>query len=92
MLKRVLDDMKFAEFPWPRLADSEFAPVWVGNGFRVGSEFSEILSYGESESAWSDELTAMHEAEATPQTEVDAEVEKVLEKSKHQKVALPKGH
>ena len=64
-LKRVLDDMNFADFPWPRLANNEPTPVWVGNGFRVGSEFSEILSYGESESAWSDELTAMHETEAS---------------------------
>ena len=63
--------MKFAEFPWPRLADSEFVPVWVGNGFRVGSEFSEVLSYGKSESAWSDELTAMHEAEASSSHPID---------------------
>jgi 2-C-methyl-D-erythritol 2,4-cyclodiphosphate synthase len=34
---------------------------------------------------------AMHEAEATPQTEVDAEVEKVLEHAQHEKLALPKG-
>jgi ubiquinone/menaquinone biosynthesis C-methylase UbiE len=71
VLKRVLDDMKFADFPWPRLADNKHAPVWVGNGFRVGSEFSEILSYGESESAWSDELTAMHEAEASTSHPID---------------------
>jgi 2-C-methyl-D-erythritol 2,4-cyclodiphosphate synthase len=37
-----------------------------------------------------DSTRAMHEAEATPQTEVDAEVEKVLEKANHSKVALPK--
>jgi len=71
VLKRVLDDMKFADFPWPRLADNKHAPVWVGKGFRVGSEFSEILSYGESESAWSDELTAMHEAEASSSHPID---------------------
>jgi 2-C-methyl-D-erythritol 2,4-cyclodiphosphate synthase len=39
-----------------------------------------------------DKDRAMHEAEATPQTEVDAEVEKVLETAKHEKVALPKRH
>jgi 2-C-methyl-D-erythritol 2,4-cyclodiphosphate synthase len=33
---------------------------------------------------------AMHEAEATPQTEVDVEVEKVLEKSGRERLALPK--
>src|SRR6202035_4770245 len=63
--------MKFADFPWPRVPNKEPTPVWVGNGFRVGSEFSEILSYGESESAWSDELTAMHEAEASSSHPID---------------------
>jgi 2-C-methyl-D-erythritol 2,4-cyclodiphosphate synthase len=37
-----------------------------------------------------DGARAMHEAEATPQTEVDAEVEKVLENSGRERVALPK--
>jgi 2-C-methyl-D-erythritol 2,4-cyclodiphosphate synthase len=37
-----------------------------------------------------DKDRAMHEAEATPQTEVDMEVEKVLETAKQDKVALPK--
>ena len=63
--------MKFADFPWPRLPNKQATPVWVGNGFRVGSEFSEVLSYGESESAWSDELTAMHEAEASSSHPID---------------------
>jgi SAM-dependent methyltransferase len=71
VFKRVLYDMKFADFPWPRLTDKDSPPVWVGTGFRVGSEFSEILSYGESESAWSDELTAMHEAEASASHPID---------------------
>src|SRR5271157_3860743 len=62
--------MKFADFPWPRLTDQSL-PVWTGKGFRAGSEFSEILSYGESESAWSDELTAMHEAEASSSHPID---------------------
>jgi 2-C-methyl-D-erythritol 2,4-cyclodiphosphate synthase len=39
-----------------------------------------------------DSTRAMHEAEATSQTEVDAEVEKVLEKAGRQKVVLPKRH
>jgi 2-C-methyl-D-erythritol 2,4-cyclodiphosphate synthase len=37
-----------------------------------------------------DKDRAMHEAEAIPQTEVDMEVEKVLETAKQDKVALPK--
>jgi SAM-dependent methyltransferase len=63
--------MKFADFPWPRLREHGPAPVWVGNGFRAGSEFLNILSYGQSESAWSDELTAMHEAEASSSHPID---------------------
>ncbi len=63
--------MKFADFPWPRLREMEAAPVWVGNGFRAGSEFLEILSYDRSKSAWSDELTAMHEAEASSSHPID---------------------
>jgi SAM-dependent methyltransferase len=63
--------MKFADFPWPQLSNQKPTPVWVGNGFRIGSEFSEVLSYGESESAWSDDLTAMHEAEASSSHPID---------------------
>jgi ubiquinone/menaquinone biosynthesis C-methylase UbiE len=63
--------MKLADFPWPPLSVQKPAPVWVGNGFRIGSEFSEVLSYGESESAWSDDLTAMHEAEASSSHPID---------------------
>jgi SAM-dependent methyltransferase len=37
----------------------------------VGSRETEVLVFGESESAWSDELTAMHEAEATSSHPID---------------------
>jgi ubiquinone/menaquinone biosynthesis C-methylase UbiE len=63
--------MKFADFPWPPLSNLGRTPIWVGNGFRIGSEFSEVLSYGESESAWSNDLTAMHEAEASSSHPID---------------------
>jgi SAM-dependent methyltransferase len=63
--------MKLADFPWPPLSSRKPTPVWVGNGFRIGSEFSEVLSYGVSESAWSDDLTAMHEAEASSAHPID---------------------
>jgi SAM-dependent methyltransferase len=63
--------MTLADFPWPPLSNLGRTPVWVGNGFRIGSELSEVLSYGESESAWSDDLTAMHEAEASSSHPID---------------------
>jgi SAM-dependent methyltransferase len=63
--------MTLADFPWPPLSNQKPTPLWVGNGFRIGSEFSEVLSYGESESAWSDDLTAMHEAEASSSHPID---------------------
>jgi ubiquinone/menaquinone biosynthesis C-methylase UbiE len=63
--------MTLADFPWPPLSNLGLTPVWVGNGFRIGSEFSEVLSYGESESAWSNDLTAMHEAEASSSHPID---------------------
>jgi SAM-dependent methyltransferase len=62
--------MKFPDFPWPRIADKT-PPIWDGHGFLLGSERLEILSYGESQSAWSDELTAMHEAEASSSHPID---------------------
>jgi ubiquinone/menaquinone biosynthesis C-methylase UbiE len=63
--------MKFADFPWPRIPDRALPPVWDGNGFLLGPERLEILSYGESQSAWSDDLTAMHESEASSSHSID---------------------
>jgi SAM-dependent methyltransferase len=54
----------FNEFRWPRLPGSDAVPRWTGKSFMVGNLETEVLRFGESESAWSDELTAMHEAEA----------------------------
>lgn len=76
--------MKFADFPWPRLTDKKLAPVWIGNGFRVGSEFLEVLSYGENKSAWSDELTAMHEAEASSSHPIDLASRALAVRSMHE--------
>jgi ubiquinone/menaquinone biosynthesis C-methylase UbiE len=54
----------FNEFPWPRLPGSDSIPHWTGTSFIIGNVETKVLVFGESESAWSDELTAMHEAEA----------------------------
>ena len=57
--------MKFDRFPWPKLPNTAERPSWDGSRFVIGSSELEYLGYGESASAWSDELTAMHETEAT---------------------------
>jgi SAM-dependent methyltransferase len=63
--------MKFDQFPWPKLPHTNQAPYWNGRRFIVGSDELEILLYGNSPSAWSDELTAMHEAEAASTHPID---------------------
>ena len=45
------------------MGERETAPIWEDDHFIIGSERSEILTYSESESAWSPELTALHEKE-----------------------------
>ena len=59
------------EFPWPRLQGTNEIPRWTGKSFKVGSSETEVLTFGESDSAWSDELTAMHEAEAASSHPMD---------------------
>jgi SAM-dependent methyltransferase len=81
--------MKLADFPWPPLSNQRSAPVWVGNGFRIGSEFSEVLSYGESESAWSDDLTAMHEAEASSSHPIDLASRALAVRSMRELISRP---
>jgi hypothetical protein len=55
--------MNLDGFPWPIMGERETAPIWEDDHFIIGSERSEILTYSESESAWSPELTALHEKE-----------------------------
>jgi len=59
------------EFRWPRMPGSNSVVRWIGKSFMVGNSETEILRFGESESAWSDELTAMHEAEANSSHPID---------------------
>ena len=58
-------------FPWPRLPDSPYRPVWTGQTFLDGDREIRFLNYTETVSAWSDELTAMHEAEAASSHPID---------------------
>jgi SAM-dependent methyltransferase len=61
----------FAGFPWPEVSDSPERPVWNGRTFSLGGRELRFLSYTAAVSAWSDELTAMHEAEAACSHPID---------------------
>jgi ubiquinone/menaquinone biosynthesis C-methylase UbiE len=58
-------------FPWPQLPDSLYRPVWTGQTFLDGDREVRFLNYTETVSAWSDELTAMHEEEAASSHPID---------------------
>jgi ubiquinone/menaquinone biosynthesis C-methylase UbiE len=58
-------------FPWPAIGQSEILPKWNGDHFGVGAERFEILTYSQSQSAWSPELTALHEKEASSSHPID---------------------
>jgi SAM-dependent methyltransferase len=53
-----------ARFPWPSTPGASTPPRWTERGFAVDGRAVDVLSYMVSRSGWSDELTAMHEAEA----------------------------
>ena len=61
--------MNLSDLPWPPLAGE--VPRWNGRHFIVGSIKHRFLRYGDSQSAWSDQLTAMHEAEAKSTHPID---------------------
>jgi SAM-dependent methyltransferase len=59
------------QFPWPHLPGSSETPQWNGRTFLHSGRETRFLSYTESTSAWSDELTAMHESEAACRHPID---------------------
>jgi ubiquinone/menaquinone biosynthesis C-methylase UbiE len=63
--------MNLDGFPWPIIGDRKTFPSWDGSQFTVGSDRFEILAYSESESAWSPELTELHEKEASTTHPID---------------------
>jgi ubiquinone/menaquinone biosynthesis C-methylase UbiE len=63
--------MKLDDFPWPKPGEKETVPAWDGSQFIIDSERLEILSYCQSESAWSSDLTALHEKEASTSHPID---------------------
>lgn len=54
----------FDSFPWPPPEGSSPGPRWNGNRFVWGDQTSRVLAYATDSSHWSEELTAIHEAEA----------------------------
>jgi SAM-dependent methyltransferase len=63
--------MNLDGFPWPIMGERKTAPIWDDDHFTIESERFEILTYSESESAWSPELTALHEKEASTSHPID---------------------
>ena len=64
------DDLA-SRFPWPALPGGSEPPRWTGAGFRVDGRDEGVLAYFRESSGWSDELTAMHEAEAGAEHPID---------------------
>ena len=62
---------KFEHFPWPTTGETKETPIWTGSYFQVDSERLKVLSFGRTISAWSSELTDMHEREAPSSHDID---------------------
>ena len=79
-----------SEFPWPRLPGSDAVPIWNGKSFRIGSSETETLTFTQSDSAWSDDLTAMHEAEATSSHPMDLASRRLAVESMRESAGRPR--
>jgi len=73
--------MNLDGFPWPAVGDRETIPVWNGRHFLVDSKQFEILTYSQGESAWSPELTKLHEKEASTSHPIDIASRKMATES-----------
>jgi ubiquinone/menaquinone biosynthesis C-methylase UbiE len=62
---------KFEHFPWPAVGEGKKMPIWTGSHFQVDSKLFKILSFGQTVSAWSSDLTEMHEREAPSSHHID---------------------
>src|ERR1700687_4270337 len=69
--ERPFSPMNLNGFPWPPIGERKIVPAWEGGHFTVDSERFEILTYSQAESAWSPELTALHEKEASTSHPID---------------------
>lgn len=64
-------EMHPESFPWPTLDGDSTAPAWDGRQFVAGSKKYQILVYSQTDSAWSAELTQLHEREASSSHPID---------------------
>lgn len=46
-------------------------PLWNGNGFQIGNEFTKVLQYSLNNLGWNDDLTSFHEESAGDQHFID---------------------
>lgn len=67
----VLPPPVVCDYPWPPVPRSHGAVSWRGDAFQVGCELSPYLVYSEADSAWSDELTDLHEEQASTTHPID---------------------
>lgn len=58
-------------FVLPPLTVNGVTPIWQGNHFQVGNEFTSVLQYSSNEQGWNDELTFFHEESAGDQHFID---------------------
>ncbi len=58
-------------FILPPVTNHGALPIWEGNGFRIGDEFSKVLQYSINNLGWNDELTFFHEESAGDQHFID---------------------
>jgi SAM-dependent methyltransferase len=62
---------RFQDFPWPAIGEDKQIPIWTGSQFEVGSNEVRVLAFTQTKSAWSSELTEMHEKEASTSHPID---------------------
>jgi ubiquinone/menaquinone biosynthesis C-methylase UbiE len=60
-----------SKFPWPKPSGTIERPSWNGENFALDGATAEILCFGDASSAWSDDLTRLHEAEANSTHPID---------------------
>jgi SAM-dependent methyltransferase len=49
-------------FSFPHI--NNMRPIWTGRGFQLGDKIVPVLSYGDSQSGWNNDLTLLHEDNA----------------------------
>jgi ubiquinone/menaquinone biosynthesis C-methylase UbiE len=76
--------MRLENFQWPLVGERRETPVWNGRHFIVASKQCEFLACAESDSAWSPELTALHEKEANFLHPIDIASRKIAVQSMRQ--------